>query len=110
MGKAKVTSKAKQGIQSPLRTGRLVFSHLQESRAPSHIMVPWEDKRLHSECPSFFLLSSGLCCWTWHHMVWNISLVNCASCPTCVPSQLLVHPQPSHCWGSARNWWPWCCV
>ena len=56
-GKAKAmcTSKAKQGIHSLLPMGRLVFSHLRESRAPSHMTVTWEDKGHRSELPpSFF--------------------------------------------------------
>ena len=49
-------SKAKQGIHSPLAISRQMFSHLQESRAPSCLMVTWEDKCHHSEHlpPSFF--------------------------------------------------------
>ena len=31
--------------------GRQVFSHLQDSRAPSCVAVTWEDKRHRSECP-----------------------------------------------------------
>ena len=59
IGKAKAahTSKANQGIHSLLPIGRQVFSHLQESKATSRVMVTWEDKRHHSECPlpsSFF--------------------------------------------------------
>jgi len=44
-------SEANQGIHSLLPIGRQVFSHLQESQAPSRVMVTWEDKRRHSECP-----------------------------------------------------------
>ena len=57
-------SKAKQRINSLLPIGRQVFSHLQESRAPSRVTVTWEDKHHHSErppipssSPSFLLLS-----------------------------------------------------
>ncbi|KAF1507314.1 Collagen type IV alpha-3-binding protein, partial [Megadyptes antipodes antipodes] len=56
--------KAKQGIHSLLPIGRQVFSHLQESRAPSCIRVTWEDKHRDSKCSplppsslSFLLLS-----------------------------------------------------
>jgi len=58
------TSKAKQGIHSPLPIGRQVFSHLQKSHAPSHLTVTWGDKGHHSEhplippSPSFILLST----------------------------------------------------
>lgn len=58
-GKAKATrsSKANQGINSLLPKDKQVFSHLQESRAPSSIMVTWEDKHHPSKlpicCPSF---------------------------------------------------------
>ena len=53
IAKAKVVqaSKAKQGIHSLLPTGGQVFSHLQESRAPSRITVTWGDKCHHSEHP-----------------------------------------------------------
>ena len=37
--KAAHASKAKQGVHSPLPIGRQVFSHLQESRAPSCVKV-----------------------------------------------------------------------
>ena len=58
VGKAKAarTSKAKQGIHSPLPIGRQVFSHLQEGWAPLHVTVTWEDKRHLSEHPPFLLL------------------------------------------------------
>ena len=49
--KAKHASKANQGIHSLLPISRQVFSHLQQSRAPSRIMVTREAKRHHSECP-----------------------------------------------------------
>jgi len=35
-------SKAKQGLHSLLPIRRQVFSHLKESRAPSHVTVTWE--------------------------------------------------------------------
>jgi len=49
--KAAYISNSKQGIHSPLPTGRQVFSRLQESRAPSCVTVIWEDKHHSSECP-----------------------------------------------------------
>jgi len=56
-------------MHSLLPIGRQVFSHLQQSRAPSHVAVAWEDKWRHSEHPpppSFFfpqlyVLSMALC-------------------------------------------------
>ena len=58
IGKAKAvsTSKAKQEIDSPLPMGRQVFSHLQESRAPSHVTVTWEETNAITPNvpPSFF--------------------------------------------------------
>ena len=54
------TSKSKQGMYSLLPIGRQVFSHSQESRAPSHVTVTLEDKTaslrifpLPSSSPSF---------------------------------------------------------
>ena len=51
------TSEANQGIHSPLPMGRQVFSHPQDSRAPSRVTVTWKDKRHRSECclPTPFL-------------------------------------------------------
>lgn len=43
-GKAIHTRRAKQRIHSPLPMVRQVFSHFQESRAPSCVMITWEDK------------------------------------------------------------------
>ena len=104
IGKAKAThtSKAKPGIHSSLPTSRQVFSHLQESRAPPHVTVTWEDKRHHSERPPFLLLPAALC--AEHDVIWpGISLGSVrVSCPGCVPSQLLVSPQPPRWWGGVR--------
>lgn len=53
------TSKTKQEIHLPRLTVRQVFSHSQASRAPSGIMVTWEDEchpnvpPLPSSSPSF---------------------------------------------------------
>jgi len=46
-------SEAKQGIHSLLPISRQMFSHLQESRAPSRLMLTWEDKCHHSDVPPF---------------------------------------------------------
>lgn len=45
--KAMHTSKAKQGVNSPLAMGTQVFIHRQESRAPSHVIGMWEEKFHH---------------------------------------------------------------
>lgn len=42
-------SKVKRGIKSALPIGRQVFCHLQQSKAPSHTTVTWEDKCHNSE-------------------------------------------------------------
>jgi len=62
-GKAMHASKAKEGIHSLVHIGRQMFIHLQESRAPLHIMVFWEDNRHHSKhLPPFLLLSHSFVC------------------------------------------------
>ena len=73
-GKAKAaySNKAKQGIHSLLPSGRQLFSDLQESRAPSHVIVVWEDRHCNSELSPFLL------------PLWLFG----ASCPCCVSSQL----------------------
>lgn len=88
-------SKAKSRIHSLLTTGRQMFSHL-ESRALSSVIVAWEDKCHHSECaPSPPPLHPSFYYWAWPLKAWDIPLGSLVSCPVCVPSQLLVHPQPS---------------
>ena len=89
IGKAKAvrTSKAKQGIHLLLPTGRQVLSHLQGSRAPSHVTVTWEDKHQYSECPPLPPPSPSFIHWVWYHMAQNIPLVGWITCPSCVPSQ-----------------------
>jgi len=65
--------KAEQGIHS---LHPIVFNHLQESRAPSHITVIWEDKTpsLRMSLPSFFF--PHFYPWAWCRMVWKITLVS----------------------------------
>lgn len=53
---AMYTRKAKQRIHSPLPMVRQVFSHLQESRAPSCVMITLEDKYHNSEHLPFLLI------------------------------------------------------
>ena len=83
-GKAKAVcvTEANKGIHSQLPIGRQVSSHVQESRAPPHVMVTWEVKCRNPERSPFPLLSpsSRPCPLT-------------ASCP----------PQPSHWWGDGRS-------
>ena len=69
-------NKAKQGIHSLLPIGRQVFSHLQESRAPSRVTVTWEDKRHHAQCPPPSFFFPQLIYWAWRHMVWNSPLAS----------------------------------
>ena len=75
IGKAKAAhaSKAKQRIHSLLPISRQVFRHLQQSRAPAHGTVTWEDRHQHSENP---FLPPALHCWAWRHVAWDIPLVN----------------------------------
>jgi len=74
---------------------RQVFSHLQESRAPSHVTVTWEDKRHYSKSPPpsspmLYMLST---------MSYGVE------CPfgqlvSAVPP---VHPQPPRWWGGLSS-------
>jgi len=86
IGKAKpeCASKATQGIHSLLPIGRRVFSHLQESRAPSRVTDTWEDNVVTLNVP---LLSSSVFI-AEHDVVWyGITLWAVGvSCPSCVPS------------------------
>lgn len=46
----------KWGIRSPLPLSRQVFSHPWHSRAPSLVIVSWEDENHHSTHPPFLFL------------------------------------------------------
>jgi len=82
---------------------RQEFSQLQESMAPSHVMVTWEDKSHYSKCAPFLHLSPDLYIAEHDIIQYGISLWSVGvSCPGCVPSHLLVHPQPTHWWESGR--------
>lgn len=37
-------------------------------------------------------------CWTWWYMAWTLFWPVWASCTSCVPSQMLAHPQPTVWW------------
>lgn len=83
--------------------GSQMSSHLQESQAPSCVMVTWEEK-CHSECFSFLLLLlSDLYAehdTTEHDLsLWSVGI----SLPGYVPSQLLVQPQSPCWWGGVRS-------
>ena len=69
-----------------------MFSHPQESRAPSHVTVTWEDKGHHSLHCHPLPSSSPSPLYAEHDVVWyGISLWSVGvSCPVCVPSQLPV--------------------
>ena len=92
--------------------GRHEFSHLQESRAPSLVMVPWEEKHHHPKCPpSFFFFSSSSNCWVWRHMVWYIPLASWGQLPWLCPLPAS-HASPARLLagqGEAQNR-PWRCA
>lgn len=81
--------KAKQGIHLPLSKGWQVLSHPQECRAPSDVMMMWEDKHHHFECvliaPSF----PSSVHWPWLQEVWDIPWVIWGQlswlCPLLIP-------------------------
>jgi len=96
--------KEKQGIHSLLPIGRQVFSYLQESKAPSCVMVTWEDKTQSLQmCAPLLSSRPSFICWAWcpMHMtsLWSAGI----RCPSCVPFQHPVHPQPTCCWSGARS-------
>lgn len=93
IGKAKAvhTSKANQGINSLLP----MSSQLQESQAPSHVMVAWEDKFHHSKCPPSLLYPSTL--YT------ELGLEHPFGQLGSVSSQLPKHPQSPHQHGSSKS-------
>lgn len=88
---------------SSLAMGRHVFSHVQETRAPTHLTVSWEDKCHHSCCMPLFVLSPTL--YAEHDVprsgipLWSVG----ATCSSCVPSQLLVHTWPPLWLGGVRG-------
>lgn len=70
--------------------GKQVFCHLQENRAPSHVVVMWADKHHHSNSlPSSFLPQLYVLSMMPHGQ-WKPAVL-------AVPSQLPVHSQPI-CW------------
>ena len=85
--KAACKSKAKEGIRSLLPVSRQIFSHVQESRAPSRVMVTWEVKHHNSEWPRLLPSFPSFYWWACYHIVWNISLISWGQ-----PSQLCPLP------------------
>ena len=80
-----------------------MFSHFQESRASSRLMVTWEDRHHPSGHPLFLpppwalIADRSVICY-------GISLRSAgASCPSCVPHLLLVRPQTIRWQGSLRS-------
>lgn len=68
--KAMNASETEQGINSPIHMGMQLFSHSQESKAPSGITATWEDKGHHSKgvspfpsSPDFYIAE--------HNVLWN---------------------------------------
>jgi len=88
------TSKVKKGVHSLLPISRQVLSRLQGGRAPLRVTVTWEDKHPNSKYPSFLLPPAFI---ADHNSIrYGLSLWSAGvSCPSCAPSQLLLHPQPT---------------
>lgn len=106
IGKARAvhTSKVKQGIHSLLPIHSQVFSHLQQSRAPSHTTVTQEDKMpwLQTPLPLFlfthFYVLSMLPYGVGHPFGQLGSTVLAVSPPT-----QIVPPCPPHWWCEVRS-------
>ena len=66
-----------------------MFSHLQESRAPSHITVTWKDKRQNSEHPlSSFFPQLLLLSKTWYTVGYPFGLLRSAVLAVSTPNSL----------------------
>ena len=112
IGKATCASKAKREINSLHPINRQAFSHLRESRAPSHVDGYLGRQTGNSKCPLSPSSSPSFYCSAWHHMVWNSPLVSWAQlsqlCPLpnfpCSPAHLLVGQgkQQTRFWLSKR--------
>lgn len=92
------TSRAKHRINSLLPTGRQVFSHLQESRAPPHVMATQEEKHHHSKCAPLPASSPSL--YGEHGTSPHPAGVNCLNS---VPSRLLLQPRSTRWQGRVRE-------
>lgn len=90
-------------INAALHVGRQLLSHTQVSTAPSHVPVTWEDKHPHSYHPTAVFFPKALC--AEHDALWSgrsPGLVE-VSCPSSVPSQLLVHSQCTCWWNVVKS-------
>ena len=78
IGKAKAmhASKAKQGIHSPTSHGQAGVQPSPGSRAPSRVMVTWEDKHHNAKCPPPSFFFPQFIYSAWCPMVWNTSLAS----------------------------------
>lgn len=72
--------------------GKQVFSHLQDSTAPSHVTVTWNEKTHHSKCPSLPPSFLNFVYGAWIHLVWSIPLVCWAHMSRVCPSNLAGAP------------------
>lgn len=98
-------SKMRNSFTLPI--GRQVFSHFQESRAPSRITVTWEGKHHHSKHPLLPSSSPGFICWAWHHTIWNILLLRWGQLCQLCPFPTFVHSQSTHWWDGEEKKRPW---
>lgn len=93
IAKAKVvhTSKAKQGVHSPLPTGRHIFSYLGKQG-----FINGENKGHHFKCPNFVLFPPAFN--GEHYVIWYGTLLESLGlrCSGCAPPELLVHPHLPH--------------
>lgn len=83
-----------------------MFSHFQKSRAPSCVMVIWEDKCHDSKCSAFLFPSSHLLLLNVmsYGMEYHFGQMESPVLATWpVRSQFLVHPQHPYCQGTVRS-------
>ena len=102
---------AKRGNYSLLPIGRQISSHLLRSRASVQVVVPSEDKLHNHKCPPSSSFPPPFI--AKHDVIWSgISLWSVwVSCPGCVPSQSLAHPQPTGFrMGGGGDRKPWHCA
>lgn len=106
-GKAKAIhrSKAKQGIHLSVPMARQVFSHFQESRAPSSGMVIWEDKCHLFECP--LLPSSSPTCMLnmmAHGKNYPLCQVGSSVSAMCLPENVITMKFCFSSWAILQYW------
>lgn len=79
------------------------MSHLQESKAPSHAKVTGMASAITQKFFHFLVPSPIL--YPEHDAIWygTFFWTSGVRCPSCVPSQLVVHSQPPHSQSSRRN-------